>query len=158
MKLKSTLSLTVCCAKVALLLSDETQCRHHSFIHSFIHSLRECVYCNVYCTVFIRFYNASHSMGLSEAPPAATVWHCVGVYLPKRYRQLQVKDLPKVPMWRLERDLNPRPSGWKASTLPMRHHASNCTSSRRGTTQRRPQPERDHINHLKMRGKPEKGF
>src|SRR6218665_1880881 len=39
------------------------------------------------------------------------------------YRQLQVKDLPKVPTWRLERNSNPRPSGRKASTLPMRHYA-----------------------------------
>src|SRR6218665_3860549 len=34
----------------------------------------------------------------------------------------KVKNLPKVPTWRLERDSNPRPSGRKASTLPMRHH------------------------------------
>src|SRR6218665_1764163 len=27
------------------------------------------------------------------------------------HRQLQVKDLPKVPTWRLEREWNPRPSG-----------------------------------------------
>ena len=43
-------------------------------------------------------------------------------FTPKRHRQLRVKDLPKVPTWRLERDSNPRPSGRKASTLPMRHH------------------------------------
>ena len=30
--------------------------------------------------------------------------------MPKRYRQLQVKDLPKVPTWRLEQDSNPWPS------------------------------------------------
>src|SRR6218665_389539 len=33
-----------------------------------------------------------------------------------------MKDLPKVPTWRLERDLNPRPSRRKTSTLPIRHH------------------------------------
>src|SRR6218665_736149 len=27
------------------------------------------------------------------------------------HRQLQVKDLPKVPTWRLEQESNPRPSG-----------------------------------------------
>ena len=43
---------------------------------------------------------------------------CVGVYTSKPYRQL-----PKVHMWRLKRDSNPRPTGRKASTLPMRHHA-----------------------------------
>src|SRR6218665_1385830 len=31
-------------------------------------------------------------------------------------------DLPKVPTWRLERDSKRRPSGQKASSLPMRHH------------------------------------
>src|SRR6218665_4198193 len=42
--------------------------------------------------------------------------------MPKRYRQLQVKDFPEVPTWRLERDSNPRPSGRTASSQPMRHH------------------------------------
>jgi len=40
----------------------------------------------------------------------------------KCHRQLWVKDLPKVSTWRLERDANSRPSGRKASTLPMHHH------------------------------------
>src|SRR6218665_2420070 len=38
------------------------------------------------------------------------------------HRQLRVKDLPKVPTWRLERNSNPRPSGRKALTLPMPHN------------------------------------
>jgi len=36
--------------------------------------------------VFIHFYSASHSMSISEALP--TTAHCVGVYMPKCYRQL----------------------------------------------------------------------
>ena len=36
----------------------------------------------------------------------------------KAHRQLQVK----VPTWPLERELNPRPSGWKSSSQPRRHH------------------------------------
>ena len=40
----------------------------------------------------------------------------------KAHRQLQVKDLPKDPTWWLERESNPRPSGWKSSTQPRRHH------------------------------------
>ena len=40
--------------------------------------------------------------------------NCVGVKTPKRCRQLRVKDLSKVPTWRLEWDSNLRPSGWKA--------------------------------------------
>ena|SRR6218665_1143770 len=35
------------------------------------------------------------------------------------HRQLRVKDLPKVPTWRLERDSNPRPLERNASNLPM---------------------------------------
>src|SRR6218665_1724356 len=54
--------------------------------------------------------------------------NCVGVYTPKRHRQLQVKDLPKIRTWRLERDSNPRPFCRKASTLQMRHHAPHCTN------------------------------
>ena len=40
-------------------------------------------------------------------------------FTPKRHRQLWVKDLPKVPTWRLERDSNLRPFGRKTSNLPM---------------------------------------
>ena len=39
----------------------------------------------------------------------------------KRQRQLWVKDLSKVPTWRLERESNPWLFGRKASTLPKRH-------------------------------------
>ena len=47
--------------------------------------------------------------------------YCVGVS--RRSAQATAsKGLPKVPTWRLERDLNPQPSGRMASTLPMRHH------------------------------------
>jgi len=79
------------------------------------------LHCIVYCIVFIHFYSASRSMSLSEAIPTTTtyLWHCVWAYTLKRYRQLQVKDLPKVPTLRLERDSKPWPSSRKASILPM---------------------------------------
>ena len=57
----------------------------------------------------------------SEALPIARIL-CQS-FTPKCHAQLRFKDLPKVPTWRLERDSNPQPSGQKASTLPMRHHA-----------------------------------
>ena len=44
----------------------------------------------------------------------------------KRYRQLRVRDLPKVHMRRQERNSNPRPFGRKASNIPTSHHASQC--------------------------------
>src|SRR6218665_675031 len=50
-------------------------------------------------------------------------------FTPKRHRQLRVKDLPKVPTWRLERDSNPQPFGRKVTNLPMSLHApQNYTS------------------------------
>ena len=47
----------------------------------------------------------------------------------KGHRQLRVKDLPRVPMWRLEWDSNWRSSGWKAPNLLMSHHALRYTPS-----------------------------
>src|SRR6218665_2752568 len=61
----------------------------------------------------------------SEALPTQH-GYCVGVYTLKRYGQLQVKDLPKVPTWRLERESNPRPSDLKSSSQPRRHHVPHC--------------------------------
>src|SRR6218665_2480606 len=76
-------------------------------IHKFIHSGH--------------FYSASSSpLPLRGAPDTARI--LCRSFTPKRHRQLRDKDLPKVPTWRLERDSNPRPSGRKASTLPMCHH------------------------------------
>jgi len=43
--------------------------------------------------------------------------------MPKRYRQLQVKNLPKSPPWRLEWDSNLRPSGRKTPS----HHGEAVT-------------------------------
>ena len=89
------------------------------------------------CIAFIHFYSASHSMSLSVALPTTAI-DTVSEFIRRRvqrYKQLQVKDLPKVPTWRLERDSNPRRSSRKASTLPMRHHAPQrlvCIRPNRG--------------------------
>src|SRR6218665_2454355 len=65
-------------------------------IHSFIHSGH--------------FYSASSSpLPLSGAPDYST--DTVSEFHAEAHRQLQVKDFPKVPTWRLERESNPRPSG-----------------------------------------------
>jgi len=53
----------------------------------------------------------------------------------KRHRQLRVKDFPKVPTWRLERDSNPRPSGRQVSTTNasyMPHNAFSLSLNRLG--------------------------
>ena len=78
-----------------------------TFIHSFIHSGH--------------FYSASSSSLLLRSAPD-TAWILCRSFTPKRHRQLRVKDLPKVPTWRLEQDSNPRSTGRKSSTLPMGHH------------------------------------
>src|SRR6218665_3552702 len=66
------------------------------FIHSFIHSGH--------------FYSAPSSpLLLRGAPDYST--DTVSEFHAEAHRQLQVKDLPKVPTWRLERESNPRPSG-----------------------------------------------
>src|SRR6218665_1761083 len=66
------------------------------YIHSFIHSGH--------------FYSAPSSpLLLRGAPDYCT--DTVSEFHAEAHRQLQVKDLPKVPTWRLERESNPRPSG-----------------------------------------------
>ena len=77
-----------------------------SFIHSFI------------LTISIAPLQVLYYSGALPTTARILYWS----FTPKRTcRQLQVKDLPKVPTWRLERESNPRPSGWKSSTQPMRH-------------------------------------
>src|SRR6218665_1192879 len=92
----------------------------HSFIHSFIHSSY--------------FYSASSSpMLLRVAPDTARILY--RSFTRKRHRQLRVKDFPKVPTWRLERDSNPRPSGRQVSTTNasyMPHNAFSLSLNRLG--------------------------
>src|SRR6218665_2750770 len=65
-------------------------------VHSFIHPGH--------------FYSAPSSpLLLRGAPDYST--DTVSEFHAEAHRQLQVKDLPKVPKWRLERESNPRPSG-----------------------------------------------
>src|SRR6218665_592757 len=68
-------------------------CTFYSFIHSFGH-----------------FYSAPSSPLLLRGAPDYNT-DTVSEFHAEAHRQLQVKDLPKVPTWRLERESNPRPSG-----------------------------------------------
>jgi len=68
------------------------------------------------------FYSASSSPQLLRGAPDYSI-NSVAVNTPKRYRQLWVKDLPKVPTWRLEWDSNQRPSRRKVMNLSLSHHA-----------------------------------
>ena len=81
------------------------------FCHSFIHS--------------DQFYSASSSPLLLRGAPDTARILCQN-FPSKRHGQLQVKDLPKVPTWRVEWSLNPWPFGQKALTLPMRHTRPLC--------------------------------
>src|SRR6218665_807781 len=56
------------------------------------------------------FYSAPSSPLLLRGPPHYST-ATVSEFHAEAHRQLQVKDLPKVPTWRLERESNPRPSG-----------------------------------------------
>src|SRR6218665_3047768 len=51
-----------------------------------------------------------------------TAWIPCWSFTPKRHRQLRMKDLTKVPPWRLQRDSNPPLFGLKVPNLPMSHH------------------------------------
>src|SRR6218665_2700849 len=56
------------------------------------------------------FYSAPSSpLLLRGAPDYST--DIVSEFHAEAHRQLQVKDLPKVPTWRRERESNPQPSG-----------------------------------------------
>ena len=65
----------------------------------------------------------SNPLSTTQRHSQLQLWYCVGVYTLKRNRQLWVKDLPKIPTWRLKWDSNLRPSGGKATNLPLSHHA-----------------------------------
>src|SRR6218665_2480035 len=74
----------------------------HSFIHSFIYSFIHSGH----------FYSAPSSpLLLRGAPGYSTDRPTVSEFHAEAHRQLQAKDLTKVPTWRLERQSNPRPSG-----------------------------------------------
>src|SRR6218665_15588 len=73
------------------------------------------------------FYSASSSPLLLRSATDTARILCRS-FTPKRHRHLRVKDLPKVPTRRLERDSNPRHSGLKVSTLPC--YARKCFISR----------------------------
>src|SRR6218665_957536 len=89
------------------------------------------IYSNGCSDSYVRLFSPIHSgyfnsaisspLLLRGAPDTARIL-CQS-FRPKRHMQLQVKDLPKVPMWRLERDSNPRPFRQKATNLPLTHHA-----------------------------------
>ena len=76
--------------------------------HSFIHSGY--------------FYSTSSSPLLLRGALDYSIDTVLELIMAKRYRQLRVKDLPKVPTWRLEWDSNLRPSGRKAPILPLSYH------------------------------------
>src|SRR6218665_1205824 len=64
--------------------------KHNSFIHSFY------------------FYSTSLSPLLLRGAPDTVRILCRN-FTPKRHRQLRMKDLPKIPTWRLDLDSNLRP-------------------------------------------------
>src|SRR6218665_3716410 len=64
---------------------------------------------------------------LRGAPDEA--WILYRSFTSKRHMKLRVKDLSKVPTWRLEQDSNPQAFGRKDKNLPMSHHAPQCVGT-----------------------------
>src|SRR6218665_166042 len=64
------------------------------------------------------FYSASSSPLLLRSAPDTARILCQS-FTPKRHRQLQVKDLTKVPTWRLERESNPRLNAIDSTNAPV---------------------------------------
>ena len=88
-----------------------------------IYSLDNCFPVNFLKFIHLgHFYSASSSSLLLRGAPDTAPILCRS-FLPKRHRQLRVKDLLKVPTWRLEQDANPRPFERKATNLLMSHNA-----------------------------------
>jgi len=67
------------------------------------------------------FYSASSSPLLLRGAPDTARIPCRS-FTSKRLMQLRVKDLPKVPTLRLERNSDPRPFWRTATKLPMSHY------------------------------------
>src|SRR6218665_1006761 len=83
-----------------------------------------------YCIVFFHFYSASQCMSLSEALPTIAI-DTVAEFT-RRSATVQAtvsEELAQGDYVALERDSKPRPSGRKALTLPMRHHAQQVCGS-----------------------------
>jgi len=84
-------------------ISDLTS-QMNTFIHSFIPDIPIAPF-------LVNYYSDQRHSWLQH-------WYCVGVNMPKHYWRLWVKDLPKVPTWRLEWDSNLQPTERKAPNLP----------------------------------------
>ena len=66
--------------------------------------------------IFLSFIHSGHFYSARSSPLLLRGAHdystdTVLEFHAEAHRQLQVKDLPKVPTWRLKRESNPRPSG-----------------------------------------------
>jgi len=70
--------------------------------------------------IYTEHIHSGYSLLLRGAPDTARI-QCRS-FTPKCHRQLRVKDLPKVPTWRLKQDSNPQPFWRKTTNLPMSHH------------------------------------
>ena len=81
----------------------EMVCSHKVLLNLHMHVLGYLVHSFI-------FYSGSSSPPLLTSAPDTARILCQS-FTPKRHRRLRMKDLPKVPMWRLERDSNPRPFG-----------------------------------------------
>ena len=102
---RAALSTAQCIPEDTVCLSPLKKIYAKNSMNSFIHS--------------DHFYSASSSPLLLRGA-SDTAWILCRNFTLKHHRQLWVKDLSKVPTWRLERESSPWPLGRNVSTLPMR--------------------------------------
>jgi len=80
------------------------------------------------------YSETSSQLLLRSAPDTAVTARILRSFKPKRNRQLWVEDLPKVPKWRLEREADPPPYGWKLNQCATASHAdANADGSLRAS-------------------------
>ena len=89
-----------------------------------------CFIIGLVCCIYPLLQRFSQHEPFKSAPDNSN-WHCVGVYTPKRYRQLQVKDLQNFTTCQDRAGFEPTALGRQALTLPMRHHAREADQDRR---------------------------
>jgi len=127
-------AVVACCHQMFPFSCNVTRCPHCSIMPPNVHTVKKFTpnFCMVtkYLYLFIYsgyFYIAFSSPLLLRGAPDIARILCRS-FMPKRHRQLRVKDLPKVSTWRLERDSNPRPFRRKASNLLRSHHAPKMSN------------------------------
>ena len=77
----------------------------HTSIHKYIHSQKKNIHIYIYIFIHSGYFYSTSSSPLLFGGAHDTARILCRSFIPKRHRQLRVKDLPKVATWRLELEL-----------------------------------------------------